>query len=596
MFNPVPMQPAFQPQMNPAYGISAGLMPINQSSSDSTLYVGNLSPFTDETRLHSLFHPYGNILTAKIMRDLYNQESRRFGFVSFATVEEALKAKEALNYQKVDNFEIRICFKKLTSDFKEGANLFIKNIPKTVSTKQLDDLFSECGKIVSCSIRTDNKGVSLGYGYVQLETEEMAEAARLKFNGSTRFEQPISVEKFVSSKLRPAIKNNLYVKNFPQSWDKAKIEAMIAELFGSVGKIISSGVNEYKRSTGEVSFYAFVAFDTQEEAKKAIEDLNEKKLEGVAEEETGIFVGYAEPKSLRVAKLKKEYASARNTTNLFLKSLLETVTEEQIKTVLSKFGEITSVCVRSSQPPFLPPGQSIKCAFVNFKTSEGATNALLGAKKDEEIKALIHPIHKKNVDFIVYHQSKTNRMEYMRMKLRIHQSMQFSNMPPYMIPTQMAGSFKKNQHFGGQHPFGGPMGGIPFGFPNQGKFIRPDGNMKFQGGLPVHTPPTVKNSNSGSTSRQGEDEEVFNLEYLKTHKDEFMGFDKERQNNILGNLMYHKVMESGLSNKDLAPKITGMLIDLDILEITEIIEIMENKESLNERVNEALEVINSNED
>lgn len=42
---------------------------------------------------------------------------------------------------------------------------------------------------------------------------------------------------------------------------------------------------------------------------------------------------------------------------------------------------------------------------------------------------------------------------------------------------------------------------------------------------------------------------------------------------------------------DLAPKITGMLIDFEVFEITEIIEFLENEENLKERITEAEELI-----
>lgn len=585
-------QAGFMNPLVPGYPMQPTAIPIAQASSESTLYVGNLSPVVDEARLHSLFQAYGNVTSAKIMRDLYNSESRRFGFVSFQTVDEAQKAKEALNYSKLDNFEIRICFKKLTSEFKEGANLFVKNIDKHVTTKQLDDLFSECGKIVSCSIRTNVKGESLGYGYVQFETEEVAEKAKEKLNGSTGLGSAIVVEKFVSSKNRTAIKNNVYLKNFPKSLTKESAKELLEKLAGKVGKFNSLGVYEHKMTSGETHLYAFIAFENQEEAKTFIEQNNDKKLEGAEEGDLPLYVGFAESKLQRQQRLKKEYAATRNTTNLFVKSLLETVTEERLKEVFSKFGTITSVAMRSCQPPFLPNGQTLKFAFINYKTADDATNTLLNAKKDSEVKEMIHPIHKKGVDFIVYHQNRASRIEYTRMKARIQQSLQYSGFPMMM---GFPGNFKKQQNFGMPFAFPPQMGVMPMPYPGGPKFM-PQPGMHSRFPITTQTPPTVKNSNSSSTSRQGEDEENFSLEYLKNHKDEFMTYEKERQNNILGTLMYHKVVESGLANKEVAPKITGMLIDLDILDINEIIEIMENKESLEERINEALEVINTNEE
>lgn len=44
-------------------------------------------------------------------------------------------------------------------------------------------------------------------------------------------------------------------------------------------------------------------------------------------------------------------------------------------------------------------------------------------------------------------------------------------------------------------------------------------------------------------------------------------------------------------DKALAPKITGMLIDFDVFEVTDIIELLESKEHLIERVEEAEELI-----
>ena len=591
MYNQLPSQQGFPNQMNPAFGMPGTPMHVNIGSSECTLYIGNLSPMTEEKNLHTVFLPYGNVLNTRIMRDIYTQETRRFGFVSFSNIEEAQKAKEAMNYQKLDNFEIRICFKKVTTEFKEGANLFVTSIPKHVSAKELDELFSECGKIVSCSIRTDNKGDSLGYAYIQFESVENAEAARLKLNESEHFGKPISVGNFVASKNRPLIKNNVYIKNFPKSWTKEKIETEGQLMFGKIGKINSWGISEHKFGE-EIKWSMFVAYETQEEAKLAIENYNGMKLENASEEDSALFVVYSETKTIRVARMKKEMSTAKNLTNLFLKSLLETCTQDELKKIMSKYGEIISIGMRNNQPNFIPNGQTLQSAYVNFKTADQAQDALLNAKTDAELKAVIHPVHKKGLPFIMFHQTKSNRMEYLRMKNRITQTLTLAYNP--MIYNQFQGGFKKNQNYSG---FGhGQQMGMPFGMQNQMKQFPPNQGMRFPGGLPVGTPPTGKQIASGSTSRQGEDEEIFSLDYLKSHKDEFMGFDKERQNNILGNLMYHKVMESGLSNKDLAPKITGMLIDLDILDISEIIEIMENKESLNERVNEALEVINSNED
>jgi Poly-adenylate binding protein, unique domain len=65
--------------------------------------------------------------------------------------------------------------------------------------------------------------------------------------------------------------------------------------------------------------------------------------------------------------------------------------------------------------------------------------------------------------------------------------------------------------------------------------------------------------------------------------------DEKRK--ILGNLMYYRVAEHGNVIPEYVPKITGMLIDLEVLELAEIVDILINDESLNDRVKDAVAVI-----
>lgn len=596
MQNP-PSQMGFPTNLAPAYGIPGVPVALPQSANEVTLYVGNLSPVTDDARLIEFLKQSNNtnqFSTVRVMKDLYTSESRRFGFISYTSVEMAEKAKNELNYTKLDNFEIRICFKKNNSEFNQEANIFVGNVNKSASTKQLDELFSQCGKLVSCSIRTNDKGESLGYGYVQYETEEHATAAIKKFNKSVHFGDELKVEKFVPYKNRVAQKNNVYIKNFPTAWKKEQVESHVKQAAEKIGKIISVGVNEKKLSNGNMSCACFVAFELEEHASKLIAELNGKKFPEHTETEEGVLATYCDSKSKRANKLKNEMSSAVNNTNLYMKSLLDTVTEDTIKEVFGKYGKITSIFIKESRPHFIPNGQIVKFACINFEKEADAQNVLMNAKKDPAVKALIHPSHKKTAEFLTFFQTRSARTDYKRMRSRIQQSIHFSAMPmaPYFnsFPPQ---NFKKGPHqYNPIHHMPQPMmgfyapnvPGMPGKFPNMGR----DMNMN------SNTPQTNKNSQSSSTSRPGE-EEPFTVETLKAKKDEFLKFDKDKQQNILGNIMYHKVVESNLTNKSYAPKITGMLIDLDILELNEIIDIMENREVMNERINEALEVIEGNE-
>lgn len=61
------------------------------------LFIGNL-PFTmDEGQLTTLFGEYGKVESLNIVKDKFSGRSKGFGFVEFATEEEAQKAIAALD-------------------------------------------------------------------------------------------------------------------------------------------------------------------------------------------------------------------------------------------------------------------------------------------------------------------------------------------------------------------------------------------------------------------------------------------------------------------------------------------------------------------
>lgn len=51
--------------------------------------------------------------------------------------------------------------------------------------------------------------------------------------------------------------------------------------------------------------------------------------------------------------------------------------------------------------------------------------------------------------------------------------------------------------------------------------------------------------------------------------------EKEKQSSVLGELLYPMVKELA-KDKNLSPKITGMLIDFDVFEVSDILEFLEN--------------------
>lgn len=79
--------------------------------------------------------------------------------------------------------------------------------------------------------------------------------------------------------------NNIYVKNFPETWDEAKLR----EIFGKYGTIKSVALKKaIVPSQDKESAFAFICYESSEDkeygpkcALNAINELNGKEFEGV---------------------------------------------------------------------------------------------------------------------------------------------------------------------------------------------------------------------------------------------------------------------------------------------------------------------------
>jgi len=65
-----------------------------------------------------------------------------------------------------------------------NKNLYVGNLSQKVTEEDLRNNFSEAGKVASVAVIKDKfSGVSRGFGFVEMETEEGAQEAIKKFNG-----------------------------------------------------------------------------------------------------------------------------------------------------------------------------------------------------------------------------------------------------------------------------------------------------------------------------------------------------------------------------------------------------------------------------
>ena len=74
------------------------------------IYVGNLNYRMTEETLQELFAKYGEVVSAKIIKDRYSGRSKGFGFVEMENKDDGEKAVQELNESEVDGRNIRVNF------------------------------------------------------------------------------------------------------------------------------------------------------------------------------------------------------------------------------------------------------------------------------------------------------------------------------------------------------------------------------------------------------------------------------------------------------------------------------------------------------
>ncbi len=81
-----------------------------------------------------------------------------------------------------------------------GKRLYVGNLPYAVNDERLLEIFSEVGTVSSAQVILDrNTGRSKGFGFVEMSTEEEAQAAIEKLN-----QQEIDGRNIVVNEARPS--------------------------------------------------------------------------------------------------------------------------------------------------------------------------------------------------------------------------------------------------------------------------------------------------------------------------------------------------------------------------------------------------------
>jgi len=431
----------------------------------------------------------------------------------------------------------------------------------------------------------------------------------------------VYVGPFVANKERLATASakdftNIFTKNLPDDADEEKLR----DLFNVYGPIKSAVVMTDDK--GKSKCFGFINFEDPLSAKKAVEEKNGFEFNG-----KNIFVGRAQKRHEREAELRHKFEALKieqmskyQGVNLYVKNLDDEFDDTKLRGVFDQFGTITSARVMNDGK-----GHSRGFGFVCFTTPEEATKAVtemngkmvgskplyvgLAQRKDQRKQALDQ-----------HFAARKQLLGAPRMpgpgpapQLYNGQPMFFAQAPgqpgfmyPQMVPrgrfptpyqqqpmpnyVMMPGASRGGQPIktpggggggggggsgaggGGGRGGGGPQGAMPGG-------PRGRGGMKQQQQQPgAQQPHPVVGGGSGAplAMQQG----------APGGAPVPVPVSAEEQKRILGEKLYSLISNSQPS---LAGKITGMI--LDSAPVEEIIQLIDVPQSLVDKIDEALKVL-----
>jgi len=257
-----------------------------------------------------------------------------------------------------------------------------------VTEANLFELFNRAGPVASIRVCRDAvTRRSLGYAYVNYHNVQDAERAIEQLNNTGIKGRSCRVMwSQRDPSLRKSGKGNIFIKNLDKDIDHKALH----DTFSQFGAIVSCKVelDDNNQSKG----YAYIQFATQESADLSIQKVNGKMLN-----DKKVFVGPFVPRKERLQQL-----GSAQYTNVFVKNLAESVTDDTLKSLFSSYGPITSALVMRDDA-----GKAKGFGFVNFESPDDAGLAVQELNgKDVEGKPM----------FVGRAQKKTERQAELRNK------------------------------------------------------------------------------------------------------------------------------------------------------------------------------------
>ena len=429
---------------------------------DNFLFAADLPDDTCEEDLYGFFMGY-KMVTSKIYQNINNI----YAFVNFETRNDAERARRELNGVTIQakyatginkiSKPVRLCryeSKSGLTHMDPRCNLLVKNLSPQVSAHLLWNTFIKFGDIRSSKLKIDILGESKGFGFISYYKWEDAIKAKESLNDKELLGKKIKINFLEKGKRHVVKKNNIYVKEIPK---KNFTDKDLIGLFSKFGKINSAIV--LKDDKGESKGFGFVCFEKPEDAEKAKNEMNGKKI--FEDVENKLYVSFALKKAERkeeLIKMKEKLFKESQKMTIYAKILNDDAikTDEIFKNRIMEY--LKQLMGNDYKPKNIKTRFEQKNAFITMNNKEDARNFI---KKFLEIEG------KKDIYFNTY-KSRFDRKNA-QMQFKNYNNFSETGSLAHSSTSSMAGRHYVNYNDFSNQPMIQAQPQIPYKQRNQGR-------------------------------------------------------------------------------------------------------------------------------
>lgn len=413
--------------------------PRLRKSGEGNIFVSNLSKGIDNRTLMDTFSWFGDILSCKVACDPKTGQSNGYGFVHYTNEESAQKAIEKVNGMTLHGQVVYVTKWKSKREREETNNrrdreevnkdqfvsVYVKHLPDDWDDVKLKEVSLTFGELNSCTVQRDETGASKGFGFINFKETSSAKLAVEKLNEMT----------VVGPSASKRASQTAALKNHAE-----QMESLAAQ------KEREGEETDNKAEEGTPA--------AEMPTPSTVAEIVAEHADDVA---TQLYAARAQSKAERQKELREKFATLREqeaNRNLYVKGLLDSVDDEQLKAVFSSVGTVQSCRVMRERN-----NVSKGFGFVLYETEVNAQKAI-ETFHTKEIHGIGGPLH------VAIAKKKTRAEREAQAERRLQREQRRNNPHnPHNPHMNKRGPNMQNNRFamnGNQNAYTNRMGGGPW--------------------------------------------------------------------------------------------------------------------------------------